>query len=779
MPFPEFDMSVRDLLADASVAWSFETPPPGAMVHGDVRFDVQGTEGSATADGIEHVAEFRGGWLEIRIPDLGSLAGMTFHTRIRIPSGDWNVPIFSICDDDGQTAMELTGRRTGTSEALAEHDALQHYSDYCEPNLPILALEAVLGFCELEDCIEALREQHEFRRQKNPDLPPFAVPPDLAAGLLRIGVPVQLIGATDWHDVTVRFTGPNLELFVDGVLVDEEWAVGAIRPCRICRIGAAMRDGAPSAGLCGFMEYAALWDRALSDEEIVLLAGGEDKARTRELEILGLEQSSLQYWKPRGHNTFAGDTSCFFDGRRWHLFYLFDRRHHHSKWHAGAHQFAHASTKDLIHWQHHPLAIPIDEQWLTCGTANCILHEGRYHFFYGMHTERLVPMAKTVRPDMLKCLEANGYFDPIPFDAKSMPSGLACAVSDDGIHFRKERLTINAAENGFVFHELEGGLYQMLTGRERFTSTDLRRWILADPHFLPLYEDSPANNTEECPCYFTWNGWHYIIMGKTGFWMSRHALGPYWKALGTSEEIVAPRWDIYDGTLVPMAAPFHGNRMILAGWLGEQSPSGKLEFGGHLVFRELIQHSDGTLGMKWPEEMIPATGDPLELPFAPLTGGVKSSGRGVRIASDGEFSCGAFTGVPSRARITMQVHPGHDIRSFGVCLKGDGEYRSGCELRFDPARKRVQWGRPVNSRPGPDATTAAWSGRDFAIENVEGIDRPFTLDLVVRDDIFDACIDDNRTMVIRRKRLDGDRLFLFAIDGKVLFENIRIRPLVS
>ena len=771
-------MAIPDPFANASIPWSFAASPVGATVHDDIRFGVRTTDEPVAPDGKSLVAEFRGGWLEMRIPDLGSLANMTFHTRIRVPSGDWSAPVFSICDEDGHTALELTWRRVGADPALAAHDALQHYSDYPGPDGRVVALEFVLGLRGLEDCLSAQREQHERRRLANPGIPPFTPPRDLAAGLLRVGVPTQLIGATDWHDVTARFTGPKLELFVDGVLVDEEWPVGTMRPGRVCRIGAALRDGALRAGFRGFMDRVALWDRARSDEEIAFLSGGEAAISTRELEILGPEQPSLQYWKPRGHNVFAGDTSPFFDGRRWHLFYLIDRRHHHSKWNAGAHQFAHASTEDLVHWQHHPLAIPIDEQWLTCGTANCILHAGRYHFFYGMHTGRLLPNAKTVRPRLLSGLEAKGYFDPVPFETKSVPSGLACAVSDDGVHFRKERVTINAAENAFVFHEPESGLFQMLTGRERFTSPDLRRWTMADPHFLPLGEDTPAQNTAECPCYFEWNGRHYIIMGKSGFWMSRRALGPYWKAPGTVEEVVAPRWDIYDGLLVPMAAPFHGNRIILAGWLGERDEFGALQFGGHLVFRELVQQADGTLGMKWPAEMIPAAGRALQLPFAPCTGGTGSRGRTIRIMSDGEFRYAAFVGVPSRARITMQVHPGRNVRSFGICLRGAGEYHSGCELRFDPARRRVQWGRPIDGRPAPDAEAAAWTGGDFAIENVEGIEQPFTLDVIVSGDILDACIAGSRMIVIRRKRLDGNRLFLFAIGGEVMFKDVCVKPLL-
>jgi hypothetical protein len=44
--------------------------------------------------------------------------------------------------------------------------------------------------------------------------------------------------------------------------------------------------------------------------------------------------------------------------------------------------------------------------------------------------------------------------------------------------------------------------------------------------------------------------------------------------------------------------------------------------------------------------------------------------------------------------------------------------------------------------------------------------------------ILDTCIDQRRTMITRRHpEPDGDRLFFFARDGEVAFEDITIRPL--
>jgi hypothetical protein len=124
------------------------------------------------------------------------------------------------------------------------------------------------------------------------------------------------------------------------------------------------------------------------------------------------------------------------------------------------------------------------------------------------------------------------------------------------------------------------------------------------------------------------------------------------------------------------------------------------------------------------------------------------------------------------------VVPQPGARSFGLCLRGKGRYESGCELRFDPPRQRAQYGVPRDRGPAKDATGRIAQGRDYAIENVERLDRPFTLDIIVKDDLVDACIDGRRTMITRRDpEPDGDRLFFFAREGEVTFESIEARPL--
>ena len=560
---------------------------------------------------------------------------------------------------------------------------------------------------------------------------------EFADGVLRLAVPLDMIDPARWHDVAVRFRGPNLELFIDGVLVDEEWPHGALYQfVSPLLIGAGYEKGELRAGFRGQIDHVALWNRALKDEEIAALAGGAEEVARRDLQVLGPKQASMQYWKPRGQ-AYAGDCIPFYHEGTFHLFYLFDRRHHGSKWGQGAHQYAHASTKDLVHWEHHPLTVPIIEQWeCSMGTGDAIWHDGVFHVFY---------------------TDCGGRCEYI--DKPQRGSWIFAATSTDGIHFRKDLKPLVTGHDCEVFRDPATGLFHLVRGGgNRLVSKDLRNWQETPGDFVRR----KPGTSDECPNHFEWNGWFYFILGTNALWKSRSALGPW--------EEINP--NVYDGLFVPKVAEFTGNRRILAGFLTWPG------WAGHIAMRELVQYPDGSLGMKFAPELVPATGDPVKPAPAALGGEAPGDGTRIRVKAADKFAAAMLTGVPKNVRITMRVVPQSGAKAFGLCFRGKGGYEGGCELRFEPDRQRVQYGVPENRGPARDSSGPISQGRDFAIQNVKDLDRPFALDVIVKDNIIDTCIDQRRTMITRRHpEPDGDRLFFFACGGEVTFEDILVRPL--
>jgi hypothetical protein len=557
---------------------------------------------------------------------------------------------------------------------------------------------------------------------------------------LQLSVPVSAIGVDRWLEVIVNFAGPTLELLVDGVLVDEEWPVGAM----------AQPSEQPLV-LAGALEKLALWNRALLPGEVRDLSGGPAAVAQREREILGAERLVTQYWKPRGLNTGVGDCMPFFHAGRFHLFYLIDRHGHGSKWGLGAHQWAHVSSADLVEWTHHPLAIPItDQSEGSICTGSAFAHEGSVHAFYAIRA------------------------------VDGSPARLAEMQSTDGIHFERTRwsATLAAPYQGppardpVVFRNPATNLFHMLITTElldprvarrggclaQLVSPDLRAWEQREPALVPGFADQP-----ECSDWFAWKGWHYLVFSNNGvarYRMSREPLGPW----------LAPKVDAFDGpqARVMKTAAFSGDRRLGAAFL-TQAGSG---YAGQLVIRELLQHADGTLGTTFPTELRPAVGEKIALTFAPLTDGVSGDAARVKIDALGGLGIAAFDHMPANYRLKLRVRAEPKTAAFGVCVRGSARYEKGHELRIEPGREKVGW-------RNADAGTIE-EHENSTIYGVEGLERPLEVEVIVKDDLLDVCIDGRRTLIARAApSFTGDQLFLFAQNGGATFESIEVQPLAE
>ena len=185
---------------------------------------------------------------------------------------------------------------------------------------------------------------------------------------------------------------------------------------------------------------------------------------------------------------------------------------------------------------------------------------------------------------------------------------------------------------------------------------------------------------------------------------------------------------------------------------------GTLQFGGNTLFREIVQHSDGTLGAKFPAELTP-TGVPVAaLQAAALDATTRVDGRSIHMAAQQGLSAADCAGIPFNARLTLRVHPQANARGFGLRFGGDGAFDSGYDLHFSP-----------------DARTATLQRQNLFA--VDGLDRPFTLEVVLWNDIIDVCIDGRRTLVDRCPERRGSRLLVYAEDSDVAFEFMEMMAL--
>lgn len=569
---------------------------------------------------------------------------------------------------------------------------------------------------------------------------------------LRVGVPLTKIfkGVEHWNNIVVRFTGPKLDLFVDGVLVDEEWPIGAIvhAAAEPLLLGKRSDRAGTHAPFTGHLETLTFWNRAVADEEVMALSGGASAIGKRESEILGLERPVKQYWHPRGFDTGVGDCMPFFHDGVFHLFYLFDRDGHGSKWGLGAHQWAHVSTTDLRTWSQHPLAVAITSQ--TEGsicTGSVFEHDGVFHAFYAIRS------------------------------VDGSPAHLTSSRSTDGIHFEKTGWSMTLqppyqgppARDPVIFRNPQDDRFHMLVTTElietsiarrggclaHLVSRDLQYWEQREPFLVPGFPDQP-----ECPDYFAWNGWHYLIFSNNGIARYRMSLGPLGPWL-------TPRVDTFDGPQgrVMKTAAFTGGRRLGAQFL----PHTGVGYAGQLVLREIVQHEDGTLGSAFPTELMPALAPPMELRMQPLAGNAAGDASRLTIDAGHGLGVAAFDGLPRNYRLRFRINAAAGATALGIAVRGSGRYEKGNELRWEADRAKLGWRK---TDAGTTVTNDAAS--------IYSIAEPRDFDVVVKDDILDVCVDQRRTLVARAEpEFHGNRLFLFAQNGTAIFENIRVEPLTE
>lgn len=452
----------------------------------------------------------------------------------------------------------------------------------------------------------------------------------------------------------------------------------------------------------------------------------------------------MQYFKPDGER-FTGDCMPFFHDGVFRLFYLVDEGHHAGLGGVGGHQWAQSSTRDLKTWEHHPMALPItDPREGSMCTGSVFFHEGVYHAFY-----------------------ATRFMD--------MSEHLSHAVSDDGVRFTKiepnpfaappSGWSARAYRDPFVFRDPADGVFHMLVtarldapplpGRggmlAHLVSHDLYTWTLRGPFLQPGLAGTP-----ECADHFFWNGWHYLIFSNNGiayYRMARNPLGPW----------LTPAQDMLDSpaSRVMKTAAFIGGRRIGAAWLGTRegdTDNGRWQFGGHGVLRELVQHSDGTLGTAFVPELTPVGTRREDISMTALGTNALISAGTIDLADTQGLAAARLDNMPRDWRIQVDIAPQEGSAFYGLALRATDSIDSSCDLSFSPAERIVRLGNQM-------------------LTAVAGLDRSLRLQIVATGDIIDVCINNRRTLINRCPEKRGETLLLYARNGDVAFNNLEIYAL--
>lgn len=176
---------------------------------------------------------------------------------------------------------------------------------------------------------------------------------------------------------------------------------------------------------------------------------------------------------------------CYALGK-YHIFYQFYP--YDAKW--GPMHWGHATSTDLIHWEHQEVALAPSEDYDKdgCFSGSAIEHDGKLYLMYTGHH----------------------VFDPN--NDQVFREVQAIAVSEDGIHFKKLGVVIEPEEGIIHFRDPkvwkdEDGLFHVVFGKSNkndegeilhYTSKDLMKWDFVS--IIKTIEDNAF--MYECPDFF-------------------------------------------------------------------------------------------------------------------------------------------------------------------------------------------------------------------------------------------------------------------------------------
>jgi beta-fructofuranosidase len=453
----------------------------------------------------------------------------------------------------------------------------------------------------------------------------------------------------------------------------------------------------------------------------------------------------MQYFKPNG-KFFVGDCMPFYHEGLFHLFYLLDENHHQGNNGLGGHQWAHSSSHDLINWEHHEMAVPLTEEWeSSICTGSVFFHNDIYHAYYAVR-----------KSDKSQHICHSTSTDCMTFQK----------VGSNPIFSAPEGFNAEDCRDPFVFQDSKG-LFQMLITSKlsdfplddrggclmRMTSKDLMEWKTAEPFLIP--GGKPGYGCiPECSDIFQIGDWYYLVFGlglATHYRMSRSPMDPW----------LTPNDDILGSRLcaVMKTAEFKDERRIGVCWIGTRrnnQNNGGIQWGGNVIFREIIQASDGTLETSFPKEMIPS-GQAIKPKLEILTSGADGDINTLNLNAPQSQEVVALRALPNNYRLSCRMKPENNCHRFGVGLFGSGQYKKSNDLAFMPGLQSV-------NLEGESITA-------------KDLDKGFSLEIICKDDIIDVCIDNRYTIINRLPEFHGDSAFFFCENGTLEIKDIHIESL--
>ncbi|MFC0216737.1 glycoside hydrolase family 32 protein [Paenibacillus chartarius] len=281
----------------------------------------------------------------------------------------------------------------------------------------------------------------------------------------------------------------------------------------------------------------------------------------------------------------------------YHVFYQhnpYEPRH-------GPMYWGHAKSKDLMRWEHLPIALAPSEEYDSgdcrgygCWSGSAVDDQGRLTLIYTGHVDGRTP-------EEVQCVASSS--DGVTFEKSAHNPVVAAPPETGGFGFRDPKVWRHEGQWYMVVGYGKDGLGKALL----YASPDLRQWTYAG---VAAESDGTMGNMWECPDLFALGGGgeHVLIFSpmNMGDTKTMYLSGRFNYETGKLDVRYRERLEYGYDFYAPQTFEDERGRRILIGWMniwGARMPEQERGWMGTFTLpRELTLAADGTLRMNPVEE---------------------------------------------------------------------------------------------------------------------------------------------------------------------------------
>ena len=419
--------------------------------------------------------------------------------------------------------------------------------------------------------------QHDPRDRKRQNYPAFKMPdgsvPVLEATVvlhspehpdwkdMTIGIPLAMLEQPEGeHEVVLNFSGVRWTMYVDGELLDNDFPFGYPH-------WAAKNTWKLDAE---YVKKAALYLPGITPEK---KPAQTPARRARPV----LDSAGTQHLGRR-----CGDD---LPPGRYHVFYLYDRRHH-KQVRQGRALLRTPLHRGLQDWTEHEAATPLEEQWECIGTGTPFVFNDKLCLSYGLHTDAHLPAGED---DLARAMgipekqRTHGRVQARRSTRRARPARPTPSARTASRTSRSRRSCSTPARTPASIRDPER---QAADAGQRRVQGHVGIGI--GGRRLALHQSRTSRRAATARSSSAGASSTTSSAASRDLW-SKPADAPD----SAYEDVVRKGLDFYDGLNVPSITEIPGGRFLMAGWIPIRG------WGGNLVIRELLQFPDGRIGSKW------------------------------------------------------------------------------------------------------------------------------------------------------------------------------------